>query len=83
MHKHHIVHNDLTLRNIMVDRDKNVYFIDFDISIISNQVEDYYNDYQMLLDQFSNYGEIEENNEDNINEKDYLYLCSKIEPLWS
>lgn len=83
MHNHHIVHNDLTLRNIMVDKDKNVYFIDFDYAIISNQVDDFDYNYNMLIEQFSNYDENGKNNEDNINEKDYQYLYSKIEPLLS
>jgi Kae1-associated kinase Bud32 len=39
MHKHNIIHNDLTTSNILLKEDK-VYFIDFGLGYVSTRLED-------------------------------------------
>ncbi|XP_047137468.2 EKC/KEOPS complex subunit TP53RK [Hydra vulgaris] len=40
MHSAEIIHGDLTTSNILIKEEKNIYFIDFGLSVISNLSED-------------------------------------------
>ncbi len=40
LHSSEIIHGDLTTSNMIVDKDNNIYFIDFGLGFISNKIED-------------------------------------------
>lgn len=78
LHNNHISHQDFHLRNIMIDKDKNVYFIDFDYAIITDNIDDFDRDYYLFFDYMA---------EDDIvngeRRKETLYVYNKIKLLCS
>ncbi len=48
MHKHGIYHGDLTIANIILSRNKNVYIIDFGLAGYSRDIEEYAIDIHLL-----------------------------------
>lgn len=49
LHRHKVVHNDLKPKNILVNPQGRVYFIDFENSFITDKASDYLVDYEKLI----------------------------------
>ena len=53
MHKKNIIHSDITPKNILLDKNLKVYFIDFGLSFFSERIEDKVYDLYMTKETFS------------------------------